>query len=441
MLAVNALASTMSNQGYGGATKRSSAYAARARIPALAAQQLLERGARADMSSASTALREQRLELLLRRAYTMIRALARLQTDDDASGAQLAVAERFAISTAGNWAYRFSWRQEGAGWSTRQTLSGGAGGDALSLSLRGAGGGDLAVGGGAGNDALALNADVLRAATGGAGNDALSFSGGVVGLVSGGAGRDALSISAAAMGRASGGSGSDAIAFAGQVAGIIDGGGGNDALAVAAEAVGAVEGGAGRDAISVSVTSVGLVSGGAGSDAISVNAAEAWRIDGGAGDDAVSVVAGRLGEVDAGAGDDVITVAAGAAGVISAGAGRDALTLMGGSFGSIDTGAGDDAILLSARDAAIELRKGGGADRLSITSVGALALRVDEELAGSLDDIQISREDDRLRLDFGGGDSLTIDGLSKAGAIFLSIGGQTYALSEGRATTGLDVLA
>ncbi|MGG7565431.1 hypothetical protein ACQ5SO_04595 [Rhodovulum sp. DZ06] len=441
MLAVNALASTMSNQGYGSATKRSQAYAARARIPALAAQQLLERGARADMSSASTALREQRLELLLRRAFVMIRALARLQTDDDAAGAQFALAERFAISTAGNWAYRFSWRQAGSGWSTRQELSGGGGGDALSLSLRGTLGGDLTVGGGAGNDALALNADLLRAATGGAGNDSLSFAGGVLGLISGGAGRDALSISAAAVGRASGGSGSDAIAFAGQVAGIIDGGSGNDALAVAAEAVGAVDGGAGRDAISVSVTSVGLVSGGAGSDAISVNAVDAWRIDGGAGDDAVSVVAGRLGELDAGAGDDAITVAAGAAGVISAGAGRDALTLIGGSFGSIDTGAGDDTILLSARDAAVELRKGGGADRLTVTSVGSLALRVEEDLAASVEDIQITREDDRIRLDFGGGDSLTIDGVSQAGAIFLNIGGEVYALSEGRAAAGLDVLA
>ena len=442
MLTVSGVTSSMGNQGYGGAASRSATPPARARMSIYAAQRLLEKGARADMAPASTALREQRLELLLRRAFTMIRALARLRAGEEAAaaGAGIALAERFAISAAGNWAYRFSWRGADGGWSTRQELSGGAGNDALSLSATG-GTARLAVDGGGGNDALAASADALRALAGGSGNDSLSFAGGVIGLVSGGSGRDALSVSAAAAGRISGGSGGDAISFAGQVVGAIDGGSGGDAIAAAAEAVGAVDGGSGRDAISVSAASLGVVAGGAGGDAIAVNAAEAWRIFGESGDDSISVIAGEIGRVDGGSGDDAITVSAGAAGVISGGAGDDALTLSGGSFGSIDAGRGDDSILLSARDAALELRAGMGGDVLTIGTVGALALHVDEGLAGRLDQVAITREEGRLVLDFGGDDRLAIQGAERAGAIFLHIGGEAVALSEGRAAAGLDVLA
>lgn len=377
MIPVSAVSSSMSNQAYDGSRAHASG-APRARMPAVAAQRLLERGAATNLSSASTALREQRLELLLRRADAMMRALSRLRSDNPESAeANVALAERFAISAAGSWAYRFSWRSYSAqSWSVSQ--SDGAG--ASTLSLRAEASYGFATGAG-----LLIEGEEGESAS-------LSW-------LSSAEFTTAASLTTSLEGgRPAGG----AISLAGDVIGAVRGGPGADAIAVAGGLVGGVRSGPG--------------------------------------DDSVAIAAQVLGTLSTGPGDDSVTVVAGAVGEIRTGAGNDVLNLTGGVFASIDTGPGDDRLLLSARDAALEMKRGGGAELLTIAEVGALGIRVDPGLATSPDQIEITREAGRITLDFGGGDSLVIEGAQNAGAIFLQIGDGFWALSEGAAVRGADVL-
>lgn len=375
MFGASAVTSSGNNQGFEGGWAQNFA-AARARLTTISAQRLLEQGAATRLSSASTALREQRLELLLRRADAMMRALGRLrQENPDSAEASVALAERFALSSAGAWAYRFSWREFSTGtWTQRSraaTVSGG----------------------------LSLDAGTSAAATVEAAQEE-----------DGGEDRAAARALAA-----------DPQGAAALLTGAVSGAASEAARALAGLAG---EGAAGGPSTpSAAVATASLDPGGR---------AHAAPLGLGFGLGAGLYIGTGLGAASQGG---VSVIGAGAAALrdpAAPGAGPAPAARPAGTLGA--------PIPLAARDAALDLRRGGGAELLTIGAVGALALRIDPGLAAGPERILFSREGDGLRLDFGGGDSLSIEGLSHARAVFANIGGAWWTLSEGPAWQGADVL-
>ena len=198
-------------------------------------------------------------------------------------------------------------------------------------------------------------------------------------------------------------------------------GAGDDALSIVADGVTRVETGDGDDKASIDADHVARISTGEGDDQLEINADIARRIDTGDGDDALSIRADTIRRVDAGDGDDTLTLAA-------------------ETIRRVDGGAGDDTITLDARDAVIGFGAGGGEDVINVGKVGALGVKIDSELATSLDDIEVTIHDDQIVLSFKSGESLTINDRGNADLIMVIVDGQKTVLQIGDTVRAFDAV-
>ena len=300
------------------------------------------------------------------RAAAMMKALVRLQSGDGGAGGT-AVLSRLSLATSGTWSYRLEIETfDGGGMRISEGLFGGKGDDALAISD-----------GGASRSGQSDEGDALPSIYAGAGNNSVALAVQAVFGVDGGDGNDTLSVDAMSIFGIDGGAGDDAIALATSYAEHVYGGAGDDAIAVNAHDAMRVDGGDGRDSIAVRATDIGTVAGGAGEDKI-------------------ALVADRLHDVDGGAGDDAIRVEA-----------REAW--------QIDGGAGDDRIAVKAESALVLVGAGSGHDTVTIERVGAL----DVQVVGGAPVAAWTIERDRgtVRIGFGDGRSLTLEGIEAAGSV------------------------
>ena len=159
--------------------------------------------------------------------------------------------------------------------------------------------------------------------------------------------------------------------------------------------------GAGDDAVAVDATYAGVIDVGAGNDVLSGKTFDVGAIRAGDGHDSIAMETYEIGSVDAGAGDDVMVVLAGTASGISA-------------------GRGDDTIAVQAREASLAFAAGDGNDTVSFKQWGRYAIGLWADLAASTDDIAVTRLDDgQIRLDFAGGDSITLSGTERVESVDL----------------------
>lgn len=332
--------------------------------------------AKAARSAAAKARHQERMQ-------DMLRALARLMGGaQDGTGGMDPLAgstglSRFtSISVSGNGAVSMTDMYLGTEGADDATLSGGNIDAGVAL--------------GAGDDRLAVSAGgSVQHVDAGAGDDAVSVSADVAFHVEGGAGRDVLSVSARA-------------------AGHVDGGAGEDQIALAVGHVDHVDGGTGDDAIAISADTVFHADGGAGDDQISVTAGDVTHLDGGAGDDQITLSTGTSMNLDAGDGDDRITLSATQnAGRVADGAGDDVVVVTAPAV-ELDMGQGDDRYTVQAEAVTISFGPQSGHDVVALAGAEKLGLMLAPEMG--LPDI--TRDGDRMVLDFGDGNRLELTGLS-----------------------------
>ncbi len=216
-------------------------------------------------------------------------------------------------------------------------------------------------------------------------------------------------------------------------------GGGDDTLTIDADKVARINTGAGDDILNINADKVARIRTGAGDDTVTIEADKVRRVNTGAGDDVLNINADKVARINTGKGDDALTINADKITRINTGAGDDTLVLTADTIGRVNAGAGDDTITLDAVDAAIAFGKGGGEDVINITSVGALAIQIDSELATSLDDVSIVEDGDNIILEFASGESLTLNNVANADIISLQIGGETIDLRISEPPVALDL--
>ena len=215
----------------------------------------------------------------------------------------------------------------------------------------------------------------------------------------------------------------------------------DDTVVINADAARRIYTGRGDDTLSIDADKVARVRTGRGDDAILVNADVARRIATGRGDDTLTIEADKVARVRTGAGDDALMIDADVIKRINTGSGDDTLNLTADVIKRVDAGAGDDVITLDAEDAAIAFGKGGGEDVIDIASVGALAIKIDRDLATSTDDVSISSENGAAVLEFESGEKLTINNLDNADMVSVKIGGEIVELHVSEAPVELEMSA
>lgn len=216
---------------------------------------------------------------------------------------------------------------------------------------------------------------------------------------------------------------------------------GDDNLGIVADYARRVQTGAGDDTLSIVADGVTRVETGDGDDKASIDADHVARISTGEGDDQVEISADIARRIDTGAGDDELSISADTIRRVETGDGDDTLTLAADTIRRVDAGAGDDTITLDAKDAVIGFGAGGGEDVINVGKVGALGVKIDSELATSLDDIEITVNDDQIVLSFKSGESLTINDRNNASLISVIVGGEKTILQVGDTVRTLDAVA
>ncbi len=290
------------------------------------------------------------------------------------------------------------------------TIDGGAGNDMISVR------GKSYVGGGADHDTIKLwGRD--GTAGGGSGDDVIETFGG---SAAGGAGRDIIRSHG---GTADGGEGDDAIFAVGDS--VVTGGAGNDLIT--GHGGNTIDAGEGDDV--VDARGGGTVAGGAGNDLIRASGGD---VDGGAGDDVIENIGGTT---NGGAGDDFIM----GIGQLDGGDGNDAI-LGYGYKTTISGGRGDDQIL--AYDmTSIAYGRGDGRDTMASTGLvhvsqygertirpSAVTFNLGQGL--SRQDMQISVSGNDMKLDFGGGDSITIQDYRNMSATMVFADGSRMRVTD-----------
>ncbi len=216
-------------------------------------------------------------------------------------------------------------------------------------------------------------------------------------------------------------------------------GDGDDTVEISADHVRRIRTGGGDDMLTIDADKVARIRTGAGDDTVNIEADKVRRISTGAGDDVLNINADNVTRINTGKGDDALTINADTITRVNTGAGDDTLVLTADTIGRVNAGAGDDTITLDAVDAAIAFGKGGGEDVINITSVGALAIHIDSELAASIDDVSIVEDGDNIILEFASGESLTLNNVANADIISLQIGGETIDLHLSEPPVALDL--
>ncbi len=250
---------------------------------------------------------------------------------------------------------------------------------------------------------------------------------------------DSIKIDAGRVSRISTGAGDDVVEISADNVRRIRTGGGDDTLTIDADKVARINTGAGDDVLNINADKVRRVNTGAGDDVLNINADKVARINTGAGDDVLNIDADKVTRISTGEGDDALTINADKITRVNTGAGDDTLVLTADTIGRVNAGAGDDTITLDAVDAAIAFGKGGGEDVINITSVGALAIQIDSELATSIDDVSIVEDGDNIILEFASGESLTLNNVANADIISLQVGGQSIDLRVSEPPVALDL--
>jgi hypothetical protein len=241
------------------------------------------------------------------------------------------------------------------------------------------------------------------------------------------------------VGRISTGAGDDVVEINADHVRRIRTGGGDDTVTIDADKVARINTGAGDDVLNINADKVARIRTGAGDDVVNIDADKVRRVNTGAGDDVLNINADKVTRISTGEGDDALTINADKITRINTGAGDDTLVLTADTIGRVNAGAGDDTITLDAVDAAIAFGKGGGEDVINITSVGALAIHIDSELAASLDDVSIVEDGDNIILEFASGESLTLNNAANADIISLQIGGESIDLRVSEPPVALDL--
>ncbi len=216
---------------------------------------------------------------------------------------------------------------------------------------------------------------------------------------------------------------------------------GDDDVGIVADYVRRVQSDAGDDALTIAADGVTRVATGDGDDKTVIDADRVARISTGEGDDQLEVNADTVRRIDTGDGDDELSIRADTIRRVDAGDGDDTLTLAAETIRRVNAGAGDDTITLEARDAVIGFGAGGGEDVINVSKVGALGIKIDSELATSLDDIEITVNDDQIILNFKSGESLTINDRGNADLISVIVGGEKTTLQVGDTVRSLDAVA
>ncbi len=248
-----------------------------------------------------------------------------------------------------------------------------------------------------------------------------------------------VKIDASRVSRVSTGAGDDVLEISADNVRRIRTGGGDDTLTIDANRVTRINTGAGDDVLNINADNVARIRTGAGDDTVNIEADRVRRVNTGAGDDVLNINADNVTRINTGVGDDTLTINADKITRINTGAGDDTLVLTADTIGRVNAGAGDDTITLDAVDAAIGFGKGGGEDVINITSVGALAIQIDSELAASLDDVSIVEDGENIVLEFASGESLTLNNVGNADIIALQVGGESIDLRVSEPPVALDL--
>jgi hypothetical protein len=250
---------------------------------------------------------------------------------------------------------------------------------------------------------------------------------------------DSVKIDAGRVSRISTGDGDDSLEISADHVSRIRTGDGDDTVIIDANKVTRINTGAGDDSLDINADNVARIRTGEGDDTVNIEADKVRRINTGAGDDVLNINADNVTRIKTGEGDDALTINADTITRVNTGAGDDTLVLTADTIGRVNAGAGDDTITLDAVDAAIAFGKGGGDDVINITSVGALAIHIDSELAASLDDVSIVEDGDNIILEFASGESLTLNNVANADIISLQIGGESIDLLVSEPPVALDL--
>ncbi|VAW07012.1 Alkaline phosphatase [hydrothermal vent metagenome] len=250
---------------------------------------------------------------------------------------------------------------------------------------------------------------------------------------------NSVKIDASRVSRVSTGAGDDVVEISADNVRRIRTGGGDDTLTIDANRVTRINTGAGDDVLNINADNVARIRTGAGDDTVNIEADRVRRVNTGAGDDILNINADKVTRINTGEGDDTLTINADTITRVNTGAGDDTLVLTADTIGRVNAGAGDDTITLDAVDAAIAFGKGGGQDVINITSVGALAIQIDSELAASLDDVSIVEDGENIVLEFASGESLTLNNVGNADIISLQVGGESIDLRVSEPPVALDL--
>ena len=216
---------------------------------------------------------------------------------------------------------------------------------------------------------------------------------------------------------------------------------GDDTVIINADRARRVRTGGGDDMMMINADKVSRINSGSGDDFVDLVADKVSRIRSGSGDDVVNIESNHARHINTGSGDDVLAISADKISRVYTGSGDDTLNLSADKVSRVNAGAGDDTISLEAEDAAIYFGKGGGEDVINIKSVGALAIRIDEALAGSSEDMNVVREEGSITLEFASGERLTINNVENADMVSVKIGGETVDLHLSEPAIELDMSA
>ena len=219
----------------------------------------------------------------------------------------------------------------------------------------------------------------------------------------------------------------------------IETGADDDVIDILADTARRIRTGEGDDELSIVADRVARVRGEAGDDVFNIESDVVRRISGGAGDDDITINASRVARINTGEGDDILSINADTVRRVNTGDGDDVIDITADKVRRFNAGAGDDTITLDAEDAAIHFGKGGGEDVINIASVGALAIKVDSDLARSADDVEFVRGEDSVALKFGSGESLTVNGLGNADMVSVRVGGETINLQLSEPPVEMDL--